>query len=65
MSEYIEDLPLWADDEAKKILLGLAEKYEVPIDVIEELVRLQKEKLGSGRAKGIYDSFDEVLSRVK
>lgn len=65
MSEYIEDLPLWADDEAKKIFQALADKHEVPVDVISELVMLQKEKLSSGRARGIYDSFDEVLSRVK
>lgn len=65
MSEYIGDLPLWADDEAKKIFQALADKYEVPIDVVSELVMLQKEKLGSGRARGVYDSFDEVFSRVK
>jgi len=61
---YLGDLPLWSDEDAKKILMELCEKHQVPLDVFEELVVIQRDRQDQERAHGVYDAISEVLSRM-
>jgi len=66
MSEvYLGDLPLWSDNEAREVMEKLCEKHNVPVDVLTELVAIQRHNQDRGRAFGIYDAFSEVLSRME
>jgi len=58
---YLSDLPLWGDEEAQKILDSICKKYNVPAEVIAELVTLQRERQHQERAHGIMGRFDEIL----
>lgn len=65
MSEvYLGDLPLWSDSEAREVMEKLCEKHNVPVDVLTELVAIQRQSQDRGKALGIYDAFSEVLSRM-
>lgn len=59
----LADLPLWSDDEAYKILFKVCVDNKVPIDVVTELVGLQRERQHQERAAGIYARFEEILGR--
>lgn len=59
----IADLPLWADDDAYAILQKICLRQRVPIDVVTELVILQRERQHQERAAGIYARFEEILGR--
>ena len=61
---YLGDLPLWSNDEAKEVMRTLCEKHNVPVDVLTELVAIQRHSQDRGKALGIYDAFSEVLSRM-
>ncbi len=61
---YLGDLPLWSDPDAKKILEELCQKHEVPLDVFEDLVVIQRERQDQEKARGVYDAISEVLSRM-
>lgn len=61
---YLGDLPLWSDEEAKQVLLELCDKHNVPLDVFEELVAIQRDRQDQERAHNIYDAFTEVLGRM-
>ena len=66
MSEvYLGDLPLWSDPEAKKLLLELCEKHQVPLQVFEDLVVIQRERQDQERAHGVYDAISEVLGQME
>jgi hypothetical protein len=58
---YLGDLPLWSDPEAKELLLKLCEKHEVPLQVITDLVAIQRERQDQERAHGVYDAISEAL----
>jgi len=60
----LTDLPLWADDDARIRLSTVCEKYSVPMDVITELVALQRERQHQERAAGIFARFEEILGRI-
>jgi hypothetical protein len=60
----LADLPLWADSDANAVLEKICEKYNVPIDVLGELVSLQRERQHQERAAGIYARFEEILGRM-
>lgn len=60
----LTDLPLWADDDARIRLASVCEKYNVPMDVITELVALQRERQHQERAAGIFARFEEILGRI-
>lgn len=65
MSEiYLGDLPLWSDNEAREVMEKLCEKHNVPVDVLTELVAIQRHSQDRGKALGIYDAFSEVLGRM-
>jgi hypothetical protein len=60
----LTDLPLWADADARNCLASVCEAYSVPIDVITELVALQRERQHQERAAGIFARFEEILGRI-
>lgn len=62
---YLNDLPLWHDNQAKEILNKVCEKYSVPTDVITELVILQRERQHQERARNINARFEEILGRIE
>lgn len=64
LDTYLGDLPLWADEEAKGILINLCGEHGVPLGVFEELVQIQRERQHQERASGVYDAITEVLSRI-
>lgn len=59
----LSDLPLWSDEEAFSILAAVCKENNIPIDVITELVALQRERQHQERAAGIYARFEEILGR--
>lgn len=61
---YLSDLPLWADETARSILERVCKEYNVPLDVITELVTLQRERQHQERALGIYARIEEILGRI-
>lgn len=61
---YLGDLPLWSDNEAREVMEKLCEKYNVPVDVLTDLVAIQRQNQDKNKAFGIYDAFSEVLSRM-
>lgn len=60
----VADLPLWADIDANIRLSVVCEKHNVPIDVLTELVSLQRERQHQERAHGIFMRFEEILGRM-
>jgi hypothetical protein len=64
MNTAISDLPLWADDQAHAILEKICETTKIPVDVITELVSLQRERQHQERAAGIYSRIEEILGLI-
>lgn len=62
---YLSDLPLWADEEAQAVLETVCKKHGVPIDVLTELVMVQRERQHQERAHGINQRFEEILGRIE
>lgn len=61
---YLSDLPLWADEDARTVLDRVCEEHKVPLDVITELVTLQRERQHQERAAGSYARIEEILGRI-
>lgn len=61
---FLGDLPLWSDSNARAVLEQLCVKHAVPMDVLEELVGIQRERSGEERARNVYPRIEEVLSRM-
>lgn len=61
----LNDLPLWADDQARSMLERVCERHQVPMDVIGELVMVQRERQHQERAHGINLRFEEILGRLE
>ncbi|MER8382186.1 DNA modification system-associated small protein [Mesorhizobium sp. M0195] len=60
----LSDLPLWADEDAREVLDRICEQHDVPVDVLTELVSLQRERQHQERASGIYPRIEEILGRM-
>lgn len=58
---YLSDLPLWADEAALARLTEVCAKHNVPIEVLTELVMVQRERQHQERAHGINMRFEEIL----
>jgi hypothetical protein len=58
---HIGDLPLWADNEAYQVLESLCHKYQIPVAVLQELVALERKRLGESRRYKINDEIDQIL----
>lgn len=63
-SEVLSDLPLWSDETAYQQLVEICEKHNVPVDVLTEMVALQRVRQNQERAAGIYMRFKEILGRM-
>ena len=59
---FLGDLPLWSDADARRVLEDLCAKHNVSIDVLEQLVGIQRERSGEERARNVYPRIEEVLS---
>lgn len=62
---YLNDLPLWADDSARAVLETVCAKHNVPIEVLTELVKVQRERQHQERAHGINMRFVEILGAIE
>jgi hypothetical protein len=62
---FLSDLPLWADEDARKVLEAVCLKYKVPVEVITELVMVQRERQHQERARGINMRFEEILGAIE
>ena len=60
----LSDLPLWADENAAAILERIAAEHRVPVDVLTELVALQRARQHQERAAGINQRIEEILGRM-
>ncbi|MEN9544380.1 MAG: hypothetical protein RLZZ598_1213 [Pseudomonadota bacterium] len=60
----VADLPLWSDTDANIRLSVVCDKHKVPLDVLTELVSLQRERQHQERAHGIFMRFEEILGRM-
>lgn len=58
------DLPLWNNPEAIQILNSICEKFSIPVDVLSELVVVQRERQHQEKARGIGPRFEEILGRI-
>jgi len=61
---YIADLPLWSDVKANAVLTDVCATHGVPIEVITELVSLQRERQHQERAAGVYGRIEEILGSM-
>lgn len=39
---YLGDLPLWSDNAVREVMEKLCQKHNVPVDVLTELVAIQR-----------------------
>lgn len=62
---YLSDLPLWADTGARKVLEEICATHKIPIEVITELVVVQRERQHQERAHGINMRFEEILGVIE
>ncbi len=65
VEHYLSDLPLWSDPEARKVLAALCDKHGVPIEVLEDLVSIQRERQSQERADGVYQAITEALDQME
>lgn len=61
---FLSDLPLWADDDARKVLEAVCLKNNIPVEVVTELVVVQRERQHQERAHGINARFEEILGAI-
>lgn len=62
---YLNDLPLWADGGARVVLESVCAKHNVPVEVITELVMVQRDRQHQERAHGINMRFEEILGVIE
>ncbi|MGE8454629.1 MAG: DNA modification system-associated small protein [Pseudomonadales bacterium] len=62
---YLDDLPMWSDENAQAVLHSVCERHRVPVEVISELVALQRERQHQERAHGINLRFEEILGVIE
>lgn len=60
----VSDLPLWSDRKAHLRLGEVCAKHNVPVEVLTELVALQRERQHQERAAGIYARIEEILGSM-
>ena len=60
----VADLPLWSDAAASALLAKVCATHKVPLEVITELVSLQRERQHQERAAGVYARIEEILGSM-
>ncbi len=58
------NLPLWQDNQAYHVLEELCNKHQVPVEVLKDLVAIEREHQHRERARGIYDDFDSAFENM-
>ena len=56
------ELPLLGDANAREIIDGLCKEHDISLDLVVQLLDIQRDYLGSGRKKGITEDFSATLS---
>ncbi|MDM8559990.1 DNA modification system-associated small protein [Candidatus Parabeggiatoa sp. HSG14] len=64
ISSSLRDLPLWADGEAYQIFESLCNTYQMPVDIIQDLVALERKYQGEVRKHNINSQITEILTRI-
>jgi hypothetical protein len=64
-NNYLNDLPLWTDEDARKVLEHVCAKHNVPVEVLTQLVTVQRERQHQERARGINERFEEILGAME
>ncbi len=54
-------LPLFSQPEARKVLTESCKRHGTSLRLLEQLIDLQREYVGSGRREGINSDVDNVL----
>jgi hypothetical protein len=62
--DELNELPLWGDNDAYGVLEKLCATHRVPIDVLKELVKIERQHQHRERAKGIYEEFDSAFEQM-
>lgn len=57
-----QDLPLLTDKQARDIITAICKEKGITIDLIEQLVAIQRDNLGKGKQRGISQEFSAVVS---
>lgn len=58
------DLPLWKDEKAYRVLEELCAHHQVPVEILKELVAIERRHQHREVARGIYDEFDSTFERM-
>jgi len=64
MLDSLHDLPLWADDEAHQLLESLCNEYQIPIDILQDLVVLERKRQGDAKRRNITHEISQILERL-
>lgn len=64
-NNLISDLPLWKEDEAYRVLEELCAEHDVPVEVLKELVSVERQHQHREKARGIYDEFDSIFEQME
>lgn len=64
MDDVLNELPLWRDNDAYNVLEKLCVTHQVPIDVLKELVKIERQHQHRQVARGIYDEFDSAFEQM-
>jgi hypothetical protein len=47
------------------VLVRVCKRHSVPVDVVDELVGVQRDRQHQERAHGVYLRFEEILGRME
>lgn len=62
--QEINDLPLWDDKQANIIIQEMCDKYQVPFEVLKELVDITRQHQHKATARGITDELDNTFKKM-
>ncbi len=57
-----KDLPLFRDESARKLLRGACNKHGINLDLLQDLLEIQRGYAGSGRQHGISQDFSARIA---
>jgi hypothetical protein len=60
----LHNLPLWADEEAHQLLESLCHEYQIPIDILQDLVVLERQRQKEGKRRNITHEISQILERL-
>jgi hypothetical protein len=57
----MEHIHLFKDSDAYEVLEKHCQKYGIPLDTLEALIKLEQEQVGRERRRGYFDAINDVL----